>query len=116
MEVHLERARAYLEDAERARDPGSQIELWFLGAYHFVEACAAKHRLHIQKHQRVSEELKNNPSVFREQTSRVVEAFQYLDYNARAKFVYGVSGTKADFERARECVATIQSICEDVLR
>lgn len=87
LEVHLERARAYREDSQRAKDAGSQVELWFLSAYHFIEACAAKHRVHIQQDQRVPAELKKDHTIFEEQTSEVIEAFQYLDYDARAKFL-----------------------------
>lgn len=115
-QVHLESARGYREDAGRAKGRGSQVELWFLSSYHFIEACAAKHRLHIQQHQRVPTELKLNPTVFGNRTAKVIEAFQYLDYNARAKFVYGASGIKADFDRAKECFNSIVAICEDVLR
>ena len=114
--MHLERARAYREDAGRAKDTGSQVELWFLSAYHFIEACAARHRLHIQQHRKVPAELTRNPSVFGNRTAEVIEAFQYLDYNARAKFVYGASGTKADFERARKYFGSIVALCEDLLK
>ena len=116
LEVHLERARAYREDAGRAKDAGSQVELWFLSTYHFIEACAAKHRLHIQQHQKVSAELKRNRNVFGERTAEIIEAFQYLDYDARAKFVYGASGTKADFDRAQEGFDAIVAICEGLLK
>ena len=112
LEVHLERARAYREDAQRAKDEGSQVELWFLSSYHFIEACAAKHRLHIQQHQRVPAELRKDHTIFGDRTAEVIEAFQYLDYDARTKFVYGASGTKADFEHARECFEAIVVICE----
>lgn len=114
--AHLERAQAYREDAQRAKDMGSQIELWFLSAYHFIEACAAKHRFHIQQHQRVPAELKRDPTIFGERTSEVIEAFRYLDYDARAKFVYGASGTKADFERARKYFDVVVEICEARLK
>ena len=109
-------ARAYREDAQRAKDAGSQVELWFLSAYHFIEACAAKHRLHIQQHQKVPGELKKDRTIFGERTAAVIEAFQYLDYEARAKFVYGASGTEDDFERARKCVEAIVAICEALLK
>lgn len=116
LEVHLERARAYRDDAGRAKDAGSQVELWFLSAYQFIEACAAKRRLHIQRHQKVPAELKRNLTVFGNKTAEVIESFQYLDYDARAKFVYGVSGTEADFGRARQSFEAIVAICGDLLQ
>ena len=93
-----------------------KVEAWFLSAYHFIEACAAKHRLHIQKHQRVASELKRTPVIFGDRTARIVEAFSYLDNEARAKFVYAASGTEADLARARECFEAVLSICEEALR
>jgi hypothetical protein len=116
LEVHLGRARAYREDSGRARDPGSQVELWFLSAYQFIEACAATHRLHIQQHQKVPGELKRNRTVFGDRTAEVIEAFQFLDSTARAKFVYSASGTKADFDRARRYFEAIAVICEGRLK
>jgi len=116
LEVHLDRARAYREDSQRSKDPGSQVELWFLSGYHYIEACAAKHRLHIQQHRKVPAELKRDRSIFRERTTEIIEAFRYLDYEARAKFVYGAMGAKADLQRARECFDTIVVICEALLK
>lgn len=87
-----------------------------MSAYHFIEACAAKHRLHIQQHRKVPAELKANLTVFGKRTAEVIEAFQYLDYDARAKFVYGATGTQVDFERARKRFEAVVAICEDLLR
>ncbi len=116
LETHLERAREFNGAAERLSDPGVQVEMWFLSAYHFIEACAARQRLHIQKHQRIPDELERNPAIFGGDTPRVSEAFHYLDHEARAKFVYGGTGTKADLERARKSFELIRSTCEAILR
>lgn len=51
-----------------------------------------------------------------ERTEDVAQAFLFLDNEARAKFVYGASGTKADLERAREAFETIRSICEEAIK
>ena len=93
LETHLDKARKFREGAERATSPEVQVESWFLAAYHLIEACAAKHRVHIQKHQRVPEELRRTLEIFGDKTAEVSEAYQYLDGEARAKFVYGASGT-----------------------
>jgi len=45
----------------------------------------------------------------------VADAFRYLDHNARAKFVYGNAGTRADLAKARKSFETIESICREVL-
>lgn len=113
--VHIEKAKTFLQGAETAASAEMQVEAWFLSAYHWIEACAARHRLHIQKHQRVPEELERNRKTFGDRTDQVVQAFRYLDNEARAKFVYGSSGTPADLERARRAFNTIRSICEEVL-
>ncbi|MFA5896979.1 MAG: hypothetical protein WC985_08785 [Thermoplasmata archaeon] len=115
LETHLEKARRFQEGAAQAPSPEIQVEAWFLGAYHLIEACAAKHRIHIQKHQRVPAELKRNPVIFGGRTDDVSEAFQYLDHEARAKFVYGGSGTEADLKRVQAAFEAIRSICEEVL-
>ena len=115
LETHIRKARAFRDGAAKVDDPGLRVEAWFLSAYHFIEACAAKRRVHIQKHQRVPDELKRNPSILGPKTSVVVDAFRYLDHNARAKFVYGNSGTRADLEKARKSFEAIVSICEEVL-
>jgi len=104
-----------MQGAATSTSPEMQVEAWFLSAYHWIEACAATHRLHIQKHHRVPLELERNRSIFGDKTARVAEAFQYLDNEARAKFVYGASGTPADLERARRAFDTIRSACEEVL-
>lgn len=115
LETHLEKARTFQEGASQTTAQGLRVEAWFLSAYHFIEACAAKHRLHIQKHQRIPRELRQTPRIFGAETDRVVEAFLYLDNEARAKFVYGASGTDADLERARESFETIRTVCEGAL-
>lgn len=91
------------------------VETWFLSAYHFIEACAAKQRVHIQKHQRVPDELERNPAILGPKSSGVAKAFRYLDHHARAKFVYGDTGTKADLLKARRNFETIESACMEVL-
>jgi len=116
LETHLEKAKVFQKGADEATSPEMQVEAWFLGAYHLIEACAARHRIHIQKHQRVPDELKRNPAIFGGKTAPISEAFQYLDREARAKFVYGGSGTEADLRLTRVAFETIRSCCEEVLR
>jgi hypothetical protein len=115
LETHIRKARAFRDGAAKVDEPGLRVEAWFLSAYHFIEACAAKRRFHIQKHQRVPDELQQNPAILGPRTSEVVDAFRYLDHHARAKFVYGNSGTRADLEKARKSFEAIESICQEVL-
>ena len=115
LDTHRENARTFKKAADAAEDPGPRVEMWFLSAYHLIEACAAKHRVHIQKHQRVPDELTRNPVIFGPRTSDVVVAFRYLDHDARAKFVYGAAGSAADLKRAEQSFSTIESICLEAL-
>jgi len=63
----------------------------------------------------VPDELQRNPAIVGPNTSIVADAFRYLDHNARAKFVYGNSGTRADLAKARKSFETIESCCREVL-
>lgn len=116
LETHLARYREFRDAASATGADAVRVESWFLAAYHAIEACAAKKRLHVQKHSRVPEELSRNPAIFGERTRDIVEAFRFLDLEARAKFVYGGSGTDADLRRARQSFETIEAICTEVLR
>ncbi|MGQ0797390.1 MAG: hypothetical protein ACT4OI_05970 [Methanobacteriota archaeon] len=115
LETHRRKARAFRDSAAKIDEPALLVEAWFLSAYHLIEACAAKRRVHIQKHQRVPDELERNPAILGARTRAVVEAFRFLDHQARAKFVYGDSGTKADLAKARRSLETIESACQEVL-
>jgi len=116
MESHLARYREFKKSAELSDSDAVKVESWFLAAYHAIEACAAKHRIHIQKHHLVPRELERNPAIFGERTKQVADAFRYLDFEARAKFVYGGSGKASDLVLAKRSFETIESACEDVLR
>ncbi len=115
LDAHLRKAQAFRNAASKIDEPALLIETWFLSAYHLIEACAAKQRIHIQKHQRVPDELERNPSILGLRSSVVAEAFRYLDNDARAKFVYGDSGTGRDLTKARKSFELIESACQEVL-
>ncbi|HKZ64463.1 MAG TPA: hypothetical protein VJ400_08470 [Thermoplasmata archaeon] len=116
LETHLARFREFRDAASATEADAVRVESWFLASYHAIEACAAKNRLHIQKHSRVPEELTRNLAIFGDRTREVVEAFRFLDLEARAKFVYGGSGTDADLRRARQSFEAIEAICTEALR
>lgn len=116
LETHLEKYREFKAAAEASEFPAAKVEMWFLSAYHLIEACAAKERVHILKHQKVPGELRRSPAVLGAATKAVAEAFQYLDHDARVKFVYGSSGSAADLAKARKSFETIESRCLEVLR
>ncbi|HLB69007.1 MAG TPA: hypothetical protein VJN63_11245 [Thermoplasmata archaeon] len=115
LETHLKKAQAFRDAAAKIDEPAMLVETWFLSAYHFIEACAARQRIHIQKHQRVPDELERNSAILGPRSTTVADAFRYLDNNARAKFVYGDSGTKRDLAKARSCFEEIEAACQEAL-
>ena len=115
LETHRRKADEFRDGASGVKEPGLLVEAWFLSAYHLIEACAAKKRVHIQKHQRVPDELLRNPAILGPRSSTVVDAFRFRDHQARAKFVYGDSGTKTDLTKARRSFETIESACQEAL-
>jgi len=116
LETHLKKAQAFRDAAAKIDEPAMLVETWFLSAYHFIEACAARQRIHIQKHQRVPDELERNPAILGSDSGRIAKAFHYLEHEARAKFVYADSGSRADLERALGSFVLIESTCEAILR
>jgi len=115
LEAHLARYHEFKDAAEATKSPGLKVEGWFLAAYHLIEACAAKRHLHIQKHQRVPAELRQNPIILGSRSETVAEAFLFLDNRARTRFVYGVGGSDADLDEAREKFGTIEEACLEVV-
>src|SRR6266704_833939 len=46
LETHLRKAEEFRAGASVINEPGLLVEAWFLSAYHLIEACAAKKRVH----------------------------------------------------------------------
>ena len=115
LETHLRKAKAFRDASAKIDEPTMLVETWFLSAYHSIEACAAKQRVHIQKHQRVPEELERNPAILGPRSSAVANVFRFLDHDARAKFVYTDAGTKADLAKARRSFEIIEAACREAL-
>lgn len=116
MKLHLERFRQFEEGAETSKEHlPVRVECLFIAAYHLIDACAAKHRIHIDKHQRVRRELEANVEIFGDRTPEVWQAFQALERRLRPKFVYGARGTEEDMEEVEEHYAIIRAACMEVL-
>jgi hypothetical protein len=116
LDTHLRKYREFKAAAEKVDFESAKVEMWFLSAYHLIEACAAKQRVHILKHQKVAQELRRSPAILGPATAAVATAFEYLDRDARAKFVYGASGATADLAKAQRSFETVESRCLEVLR
>ena len=61
----------------------SRAELYFLSIFHLIECCAAKYRVHINKHQKVRIVLENNPNIFENETENVWRLFQDIENKIR---------------------------------
>lgn len=98
-----------------ANPPQLRVEAMFLAVFHLIDACAATHSVHINKHQRVRHELERNPTIFGDRTEEVWIAFQDIEARLRPKFVYGKSWGPRDFEAVFERAARIEALCREAL-
>ena len=114
---HLAQYKDFKKAADMEDNPLQvRVESIFLGLFHLIEACAARKNVHINKHQRVRDELKSNPALFGERTDDVWRAFQDIETRLRPKFVYGKNWTREDFQAVLEKSAKIEGICQEALR
>lgn len=91
-----------------------RVEAFFLAALHLIDTYAARHNVHIGKHQNVRKELEANDRIFGPKTADVWKAFQELETRIRPKFVYGSRWTAKDFERAKNLFESIEALCQGV--
>ncbi len=116
-ERHLTQYKAFKETADLpGAAPQSRVELLFLAAYHLIDACAAKRGQHINKHQNVRSELERNSIILGDRTDRVWRAFNDLQGDFRAKFVYGGRWTEKDLAGAVRSFETVERLCLEVIR
>ena len=114
--AHLDRYRKFRADAYREENsPELRVEAFFLAAFHYIEACAARENVHINKHQGVRRELEVNHRIFGAHAPEVWKAFQELERRVRPKFVYGVRWTAKDFARAQTLFENLEARCREVL-
>jgi len=94
---------------------GTRAEAYFLAGFHLVEACAAKSRVHINKHHSVRKVLQENTFIFGEDTDKVWQVFQTIENQLRPKFAYGFNWTKNDICEMEERFATLEKLCQKVM-
>src|SRR2546426_1608363 len=117
LDRHIAQYKAFKETADLpGATPPSRVELLFLAAYHLIDACAAKKGQHINKPQNVRAELEKNPIILGERTNRVWRAFNDLQGDFRAKFVYGGRWTEKDLAAAIRSFETVKRLCQEALR
>ena len=97
LENHLDLYRNFKKDAvNKDNFEGTRVETYFLSAFHLIESCAAKERVHINKHQRVRQILEENKFILEDETEIVWRNFQRIENQLRPKFAYGFSWTNKD--------------------
>ena len=113
---HLAQFQDFKKGSDLAANPPQlRVEAIFLATFHLIEACAAAHNVHINKHQRVRSELERNPVIFGDRTEEVWIDFQDLESRLRPKFVYGKSWRPEDLKAVFEKAARIEHVCKEVL-
>lgn len=92
-----------------------RIEAYFYASFHLIEAVAANHGLHIEKHQKVRAAVEGNPEVFGEEGEGIWRAFLEIERHIRPGQVYGgvVDGEK--LERTSKLFRTVEDICGNLL-
>jgi hypothetical protein len=114
-DAHRKRYERFRRDAFREENSEEiRVEAFFLAAFQLIDACAARHSVHINKHQNVRGELEANERVFGSKTTEVWKAFQELEVRIRPKFVYGSRWSAKDFERAVRLFEAIEALCRQV--
>lgn len=115
--THLELYKKFKKDAENeSLFIGTRVEAYFLSIYHLIEACAAKERVHINKHQNVRSVLEENEFIFKDKTSTIWKSFQIIENQLRPKFTYTISGSKIDFNAIKENYKIIEKICLEIIK
>jgi hypothetical protein len=111
-ETHKRNYEMFRKDAENeSLFEGTRVEVYFLGAFHLIEACAARKRIHINKHQKIRSVLESSDFIFGDNTGRVWRSFQKMENQLRPKFAYGASWNKNDFDELKNAFKQIEEIC-----
>ena len=76
-----------------------------------IEACAARHNVHIHKHQRVRSILEENPEVFEGKTDAIWRAFQKIENQIRPGQIYGGKMDGKALQKAKKLFEEIEEIC-----
>lgn len=90
---------------------GTRVEAYFLSTFHLIEACAAKKRVHINKHQKVREVLEKEEQIFGEKTEKIWKFFQKIENQLRPKFAYSTGWTEEDLKEVQLKYGKIEEIC-----
>ena len=115
VEDHLDKYRKLKADA--GRDDISRelrAEAYFLAAFHLIDARAARHNVHIDKHKNVKRELEANDLIFGKDTTEVRRLFEPLERDLRPRFVYGFKWSDRDFVEVERVFRELEALCQKV--
>lgn len=111
-EVHYEKYEKFKGSAEQDRYIPSRIEDYFKSALHLIEAVAVKKLgLHIQKHQKVRNVLKQNPEVFGDKSDEIINEFHEIENKIRVATGYGKRHNGELLEKTQESFNKIENAC-----
>ncbi|MBI2508387.1 hypothetical protein HYV89_05555 [Candidatus Woesearchaeota archaeon] len=114
--VHLELYTKFKKDAENKKlFEGTRVEAYFLATFHLIEACAAKERILINKHQNVRRAIEENEFIFKDESEAVWRNFQIIENQLRPKFAYSMSWSAVDVRKFYEHFQIIEKICLKVI-
>jgi hypothetical protein len=114
---HYKLYESFKKDAENKElFEGTRVEGYFLAAYHLIEACAAKERIHINKHHLIRKVLQENLFIFGDDTDKVWSDFQTIENQLRPKFAYGFNWSVRDLDELVKRFVSLETICLKVLK
>jgi hypothetical protein len=116
LKTHKKLYRKFKNDSKKNLYEGTVVETLFLSAFHLIEACAAKNRVHVNKHQKVRRILEENDFIFSTKTEDVWRNFQKIENQLRPKFTYTDSWEELDLVAVEEAYKIIEKICLGVLK
>mgnify|MGYP001566810004 FL=1 len=115
-EVHYEKYQKFKDSAEQDRYIPSRIEDYFKSAFHLIEAVAVKKfGLHMQKHQKVRNVLKQNMEIFGDKTDEIINEFYEIENKIRAATNYGKRHNGELLEKTQKSFNKIEGICSGKL-
>lgn len=115
-EVHIKKYKLFKRDAmNEENSKPTRIEATFEACFHLIEACAAKNRIHINKHQLVRNILEENPRIFEKDTENVWKSFQEIENQIRPGQIYGGKIDGEQLKRTKKLADKIENICKKIL-
>lgn len=115
--IHLKKYGLFKRDAENEENSiPTRIEIIFEACFQIIEACMAKEKLHVNKHNRVRSMATEHNNVFGAGSDRIWRAFQEIEHQIRPGQAYGGRIDGPQLKRAQDLMEEIERICNTVLQ